>query len=284
MSLDTIDKRQVRAAFDRAAARYDEAAVLQRTVGDRLIERLDLVKIAPRRVLDAGTGTGYCLPGLRARYHAPLIALDIAPAMLKQARQRARWWRRSLPLCADIERLPLATGSFSLITSNLTLQWCQLDLALNELQRILEPGGLLMFTTFGPDTLKEVRLAWSEVDARPHVHQFVDMHDIGDALVRAGFSEPVLDVERFTVHYPSARAVLHDLKTIGAHNASVDRFHGLTGKQRFREFEAALTKTKAEGVVAVTFEVVYGHAWAPREKRLVAGNDAPHPIHWLRQR
>lgn len=280
MTPTRIDKRQVRAAFDRAAPRYDEAALLQRTVAERLVERLDLVKLKPQRVLDAGTGTGYCLPGLRARYDAPLVALDLAPAMLRQARRRLRWWRRPLPVCADLERLPLAGDSIGLITSSLTLQWCDLEAAFAEFARVLEPGGLLMFTTFGPDTLKEVRAAWSEVDAGPHVHDFIDMHDIGDALLRARFAEPVMDVERFTVRYPSPRAVLHDLKTIGAHNASVARFTGLTGKTRFRRFEAALGAHLQDGVIPVSFEVVYGHAWAPLHRH--AAPQGPHPIHWLR--
>lgn len=267
-----LDKRRVRTAFARAAASYDAAAVLQREIGDRLLARLDLVKIKPARVLDLGAGTGYCTRALRARYpRAQILALDLARASLVYARTHTslwtRWRNRVTYINADAERLPLKAASVDLIVSNLTLQWCNPDRSFRACMQALRPGGLLMFTSFGPDTLIELRRAWRAVDEAVHVHPFIDMHDIGDALVRAGFADPVMDTERVTVNYPEVSAVLHDLKAIGAHNAARAQRHALTGKDRFKRFVAAYEAMRREGKIPATYEVVYGHAWAPERQR-----------------
>ncbi|MHB1527931.1 MAG: malonyl-ACP O-methyltransferase BioC [Acidiferrobacteraceae bacterium] len=283
MNSPFLDKRQIRTAFERAASGYDHAAPLQRMVGDRLLERLDVLAIAPQRVLDAGAGTGYCLPLLRRRYSTTVIALDLALAMLHQARRRDRWRSRSPCVCADAEQLPLAQASVGLVLSNLTLQWCDAEAAFREFARVLAPEGLLLFSSFGPDTLKEVRAAWAGVDDEAHVHDFVDMHDLGDGLVRSGFSEPVLDVDRITLRYSEASDILSDLKGLGAHNARTGRFSGLTGKDRFRRFEERLSAGRGEdGRIPVTFEVVYGQAWRP-DTPPEAEAMQPVPVHWLRR-
>jgi malonyl-CoA O-methyltransferase len=166
-------------------------------------------------------------------------------------------------VCADAERLPLADGSVDLILSNLMLQWCNPDHVFAEFRRVLAPHGLLSFTTLGPDTLRELRSAWREVDSRTHVNQFIDMHDIGDALVRGGFASPVLDVERYTLTYLDVRRVAADLKATGAHNATMGRARGLTGRRQFAALQAAYEGFRQDGRLPATYEVVFGHAWTP---------------------
>lgn len=276
----SLDKRRIRASFGRAVAGYDAVAALQRNVGTELISRLALVRLDPARIVDIGTGTGHCLRLLRQRYHKAPIGLDLALPMLQAARTEGPWWARPPVVCADAERLPFARAAVDLLVSNLALQWCDLDRAFAEFKRVLAPGGLLLFSTFGPETLREVRSAWATVDDRPHVHTFFDMHDIGDALMRAGLAEPVLDVDRWTVQYPAARAVLTDLKALGATNVQAGRFSGLTGKDRFRRFEQALEAGRKDGQIPVHYEVVYASAWQPREPGVPSG---VHPIRWHRR-
>ena len=268
-----LDRAQIRRSFERAARRYDEVAVLQARVRERLVARLDLVKLEPALVLDLGCGTGHAADALARRYpRARVLALDLAEAMLRTARRRHRFRRPAALVCGDLSRLPLPAASANLVFCNLALQWCDdLDAALAELLRVLKPRGLLSFTTFGPDTLKELRAAWAEADAGVHVHDFLDMHDIGDALVRAGFAEPVLDVEMYTLTYADSRAVLRDLEAVGARNASVDRPRGLTGRRRFADFEAAYERFRRDGVLPATYEVVYGHAWKVPPKKAADG-------------
>jgi len=258
------DKMLVRRSFDAAAAAYDQAAILQQEVGKRLLERLDLMKLEPARVLDLGAGTGQCIPGLLQRYRkAQVVALDIALSMLKYARRRSRWLRRPQCVCADAERLPFADNSFDLVFSNLMLQWLiEPDVLFRELQRVLRPGGLLLFTSFGPDTLRELRASWHSVDGYTHVNTFLDMHDVGDALVRTRFSDPVLDVERLTVTYPDVWKLMRDLKQIGAHNVNSGRPRGLTGKRHLQRLVDAYETYRSEGVLPATYEIVNGHAWA----------------------
>ncbi|MBK1691877.1 malonyl-ACP O-methyltransferase BioC [Ectothiorhodospira mobilis] len=279
-----LDKRRVRRTFDRAAASYDQAAVLQREVCSRLLERLSWIRLSPARVLDAGAGTGQGVRDLRRRYRgARVVALDLSPAMLRTAARAAGWWRRPALVCGDVETLPFADARFDLVFSSLAVQWCNdLERALAEFRRVLAPGGLLMFTTLGPDTLVELRRAWSAVDGRPHVSDFVDMHDIGDALVRAGFADPVMDMERMTLTYGDVRGLMGDLKAIGATNAAQGRGRGLTGPARLRAVEMAYEAFRdGEGRLPATYEVIYGHAWAPqapaprRPQRVIPIQPAP---------
>lgn len=269
-----IDKTLLRRAFDKAAKGYDEAAVLQHEIGRRVLERLDVVNLQPATVLDLGCGTGVATAALMRRYPKSLvIALDMALSMLHQTRKRGTWWRRPALLGADLEQLPLRDGAVDLLFSNLALQWCNdLDQTFTELRRVMAPKGLLMFSSFGPDTLKELRHCWSSQDGHTHVNAFVDMHDIGDALLRAGFSDPVMDMEVLTLTYDTTRALMIDLKAIGAANVTQGRARGLTGKARLQALEQAYEAFRgADGRLPATYEIVYGHAWvgdAPPPSRL----------------
>ncbi|NCA70220.1 MAG: malonyl-[acyl-carrier protein] O-methyltransferase BioC [Sphingobacteriia bacterium] len=272
-----IDKRRARRNFEQAAERYDSVAILQREIADRLIERLDYVRIQPRLVLDLGAGTGYGIDLLRRRYRrARVIALDFAHPMLLRARRRGGWLARPLCVCADAESLPLADGSIDLIVSNATLQWCNdLDRTFAECLRVLRPGGLLLFNTFGPDTLKELRSAWSQVDAASHVSPFIDMHDIGDALVRARFADPVMDAEQMILTYSEVGALMADLKILGASNATAERSRGLTGRARLAALSEAYECHRRDGRLPATYEVVYGLAWVPEQKPISDGVAVP---------
>ena len=276
-----LEKQRVRASFDAAAEHYDDVAVLQREVGNRILERLDLVKLQPATILDIGAGTGVGTQALQARYKkSRVIAFDLAPKMLQQARQRGGWLERTKNqwlnkrgfVCGDAENLPFANHSVDLIYSNATLQWCaDLDQTFAEFNRVLRPGGLLMFSTFGPDTLRELRYSWraadtsisNATDQTAHVHDFIDMHDIGDALLRSGLADPVMDVENFTLTYTDAYQLMRELKTLGANNVANQRRHTLTGKARIKNMIDAYETLRINGSLPATYEIVYGHAWAP---------------------
>jgi len=270
MSETLIDKERARCSFSRSADSYDEAAVLQREVSGRMLERLDLVTLAPRRVLDLGCGTGEQAHQLLQRYpKAQVHALDFALPMLAHARRKGRWLHRPRCICGDMEQLPLANNSIDLICSNLAFQWAGDPQSLyRDCLRVLRPNGLLMFTTFGPDTLGELRAAWAAVDDHVHVSPFMDMHDLGDILINSGYAAPVMDVERITLTYGRVDDLMRDLKSIGARNAAMQRQRGLTGKARMQAMREAYEAFRCEGVLPATYEVVYGHAWAPEKKRI----------------
>ncbi len=260
-----IDKQQARLAFERAADTYDSAAVLQRQTGEQMLERLDLIRLQPRVVLDVGCGTGVATAALARRYKkAQILALDFALPMLRHTRRRGSWLRRPTCICGDAEQLPFLDHSVDLICSNAAIQWCiDLEGTFREFLRVLRPGGLLMFTTFGMDTLKELRQAWEAVDGHSHVSPFPDLHDVGDALVRARFADPVIDVDRLTLTYREVSGLMRDLKQIGAHNVTTHRQRGLTGKGRMRAMIEAYEAFRRNGLLPATYEVVHGHAWAP---------------------
>jgi len=260
----SLSKPLIRRGFNKSAGCYDGAAVLQREIAERMLERLELVRLEPAVVVDVGCGTGVALPGLLRRYpRARVLALDLVPAMLSRARRRRHWWRRASPVCGDAETLPLADGSCDLLFSNLALPWCDLESSLKEFRRVLKPGGLLLFSTLGPDTLHELRESWRRVDDRVHVNAFFDMHDIGDALLRNGLVEPVMDTERLTLTFRRLEDLLRDVRNVGAGNATVGRPRGLTGKERLQALAHHYPRCGEEGLLPVTAEVVYGHAWGP---------------------
>ena len=283
-----IERGEVRRAFDRAAATYDAAAELQRRVRDELLSRLDYVKLEPAAVLDLGAGTGHAALALKRRYPAStVLAVDLAESMLREARRRQTLFRRFQRVCADAAALPLRSASVELVFSSLMLQWCDVpDGVFAECRRVLRPGGLLSFTTFGPDTLVELRRAWAAADDGVHVSRFLDMHDVGDALVRAGFAEPVMDVDRVTLTYAEVRDLMRDLKAIGAHNAASGRRRGLTGRSTFARVVDAYERERRDGRLPATYEVVYGHAWAPAVdgRRADSSGEVRVPIHSIGRR
>ena len=260
-----IDHAAVRKSFTRAAGSYDAAAVLQARVRNELLDRLQLVRLEPSVVVDLGAGTGRATLELKKRYRrARVVAVDLAEGMLREAGHRQTLLRRFDRVGSDAAALPLHDASVDLIFSNLMLQWCpDPDVVLRECRRVLKPGGLLTFTTLGPDTLIELRRAWATAEAgHAHVNTFIDMHDLGDALVRAGLAEPVMDVERYTLTYDAVRGLMRDLKAIGAHSAASDRPKGLTGKRTLsRMIEAYESFRRTDGKLPATYEVVFGQAW-----------------------
>jgi malonyl-CoA O-methyltransferase len=274
-----IDKKQVRTAFSRAARDSDTAAVLQREVCERLLERLDYMKLAPTFILDAGCGTGWGARQLAQRYPAAqVLALDMALGMLDVANRHTGGWRsffgkrRQHCLCGDLEALPLASASVELAWSSLALQWGNdLPAAFRELHRVIKPDGLLMFSTFGPDTLKELRAAFNGVDGHSHVNRFVDMHDIGDMLTASGFAEPVMEMETFVLTYADAASAMRDLKNIGAQNAMTGRPQGMMGKTAWQRVVDNYERFRDNGKLPMTYEVVYGHAWKPQPKTTADG-------------
>ena len=267
-----INKTMARLSFEKAAAGYDDAAILQREIGNRLLDRLDYIRFQPQRILDVGAGTGDCSFYLADFYKkTDVIALDFATAMLQQAKQKRSWKQRLSSrykfITADAYQLPLVDNSVDMIFSNLALQWCtDLEQVFKEFRRVLKPNGMLLFSTFGPDTLKELRTCWQQVDDYAHINDFVDLHLVGDAMVKSGFSDPVMDMEMITVTYPDVKSIMRDLKQIGAHNVNETRAKGLTGKQTLSKLVDAYEIYRADSILPVTHEVIYGHAWVPESK------------------
>jgi malonyl-CoA O-methyltransferase len=275
-----VDRRQVRRNFARAAASYDSAAVLQREVGSRMLERLDYMRVEPQRVLDLGCGTGASLTALHERYpKAQLIGADLSDAMLvagRGQRSRLRWLLPFLrgnktPLvAADAAALPFKSGSTSMLWSNLMLHWLDDPLPVfREMHRVLEVDGLLMFSTFGPDTLKELRNSFG--DGYVHTQRFGDMHDFGDMLIECGCADPVMDMEVLTMTYASLDDLFRDLRQSGAACAMQARRHSLMGRAAWQEMRIAYEKLAHAGRLPATFEVIYGHAWKTQPKKAQDG-------------
>jgi|APSaa5957512622_1039677.scaffolds.fasta_scaffold09835_4 malonyl-CoA O-methyltransferase len=301
MKLDNISSgsigmshKVIRDHFERAAPNYDQFALLQREVAERMFASFAYTNISPEKILDIGAGTGYCTRWLQDAFkESMVVGLDLSHNMLCEAKKKeqeltqqpshniglvdkvSKLFSKSISentslLCADTEQLPLANDSMDLIFSNFTLQWCSdLPNIFKDFMRVMRPGSLLTFSTLGTDTLKELRQSWQEVDSNPHVNDFLDMHDIGDMLLNAGFSEPVTSVDRFEISYPSVMDLMRDLKGLGATNAAPNRLRGLMGKSSIYKLEQAYRGiAERDGKIVATWEVVYGHAWAPQAAEL----------------
>lgn len=275
-----VDRQHVGRRFARVAATYGEGDFFAREVDRRMQERLDFVKVEPKRILDLGCSRGGSFPGLSARYpEAELIGLDVAPAMLSAGRiPRAGWqrwlgiWKNSEPLrlAADAANLPLKSRSTAIVWSNLLLHWLDDPIpALAEAHRVLEVGGLLMFSTLGPDTLKELRSAFA--DGYAHTQRFADMHDLGDMLVGCGFADPVMDMEVITLTYDDVDAMFAELRAAGSSCAMKARRHGMTGRKSWENGKAAYEAMRKDGRLPATFEVIYGHAWKAEPKKTPDG-------------
>lgn len=274
-----LDKRLVRLRFERAASGYEAASALAREVGSRMLERLDLVKLQPAWILDAGSGTGQLAGALAARYpHARVACLDLSLGMLQAGAPRGGWGQRllaavrpsrCLPICGDLEQIPLGAAGVELICSNLALPWVgRPEATMQEFYRVLAPGGLLMFTAFGPDTLTELRAALGPSGAQA-IHPFADMHDVGDLLVGSGFADPVMDAEHLTLTYRDLTALLAELHASGGRSARTDQRPGLRGRAWRSGLEARYAAFRVDGRLPLTCEVVYGHAWKPQSPRVM---------------
>jgi malonyl-CoA O-methyltransferase len=284
------DTAALKRNFSSAGASFSKGDALHREIASRMLERMDYIKVTPNRVLDAGCATGAALRGLSQRYpQAQLLALDFAAGMAQRAAHAARqgglsfggrlaglFKKSTAPwvLQADMASLPLKTGSIDMVWSNLALQWLDDPTpAIREAQRALSVGGLFMFSTLGPDSLLELRAAFAEA-AGPeawHVKRFIDLHDIGDSLVGAGFTTPVMDMEKITLTYEKLDGLLGDLRATGAVNAMRGRPRGLAGRALWGRVRAGYEKRRRDGRLPATFEVIYGHAWKGQPRRTSAG-------------
>jgi malonyl-CoA O-methyltransferase len=259
-----LDKQSVKKCFNRAAKSYDNDAILQEEVLKRLIERLQYIRHRPETIVDIGCGTGKGVRGLQKLYpRAQVCGADNAYQMLIQARSNFRLLSKKRLVTADMERLPFASRSFDLVFSSLAMQWSNdLGATLREFARVSRPGALLLFASFGPATLQELAVSWEALDAYPHVHRFVDMHDVGDAMLAAGFAHPVVDAEIIRMEYQTFRRLLDDLRNIGASNADVSRRRGLMTPGQLRRLEHSYREHGFENDRYIaSYEVVYGHAW-----------------------
>ncbi len=255
---------EITRSFSNAAVTYDSHAFIQREIADRLLSRLDYMRFSPNTICDLGSGTGYGASQLLERFpQASVTACDIALPMLSRIQHKAL---NTAPVCTDAHQMPFADETFDLIFCNLLLQWCHHPKGvLKECQRLLKPSGILLFSTFGPDTLKEIRDSWAKVDENPHVIYFPDMHLIGDALLKLQFLDPVMDTETLTIEYDNPKAVFEDIKKIGAHNLHAERHKGLTGKAKFQSFLEHFKAHRLDGgQYPLTYEVVYGLAFRGR--------------------
>ncbi|MEO8018613.1 MAG: malonyl-ACP O-methyltransferase BioC [Pseudomonadota bacterium] len=266
----SLDRRAVAQAFDRASGSYDAAAALQVRVRSELMERIAELEVAPLTILDLGAGTGHASRALKRRYPKSLVvAADIATGMLARAKAQSRWLRRFERVRADAYSLPFRDGCFDLVFSSLMLQWCDdLDAVFAEAARVLRPGGLLLFSTFGPGTLAELREAFRESEAPGnHVNHFFDPHALGSALMHAGLKEPVLDVDRVVIDYPDVLTLMRELKAIGAHNVTRGRARGLTGRKRLAAMTRAYETQRRGGRLPATYEVIHAICWGSGHSR-----------------
>jgi len=270
--MSQTEKHRIQKHFDAKAICYESSAVLQRNVCKELIQRLDLTRLKPAVVLDVGCGTGWGTQDLLQKYKkAKIISLDLSPEMLKQTKSKGGWFRKPKIICADAEDIPLEDESVDLIFSNLMLQWCDYKKVFAEFKRILKPEGLLMFSTFGPDTLKELKQSWAKVDDHAHVNDFTDMHDLGDELIHAGLAEPVMDMDVLTLTYKDVLSVMKDLKAIGANtilkNQKKSAEIGLVTPAKLKRVIEHYESYRQQDVVPASYEVVYGHAWKTKPRK-----------------
>ena len=263
-----LNKKRISKDFSNAVDTYDAAAIVQQEICNRALERLQMLKLEPSTILDIGSGTGKSVRGLQAQFpNSHVMASDVAMPMLVYLNQmQPSLQHKASIMCCDAEQLSIKNESVDLVFSTSTFQWCEdLNLVFAECLRILKPDGVLVFSTFGPDTLKELRQSWARVDQQDHVHRFIDMHHIGDLLLAHHYVDPVVDMEVITIEYQHARQLLRDLKDTGSRGKfgiEEDRFSsGLMGKKKFQQFEAAYERYRQKNdLLPASYEVIYGYA------------------------
>ena len=294
---ERLDQEAVRRAFDRAAVARGDERVVAAEIARRMAARLDYVRLAPRHILDAGCGRVSAADVLEKRFPAAtLTGVDVSYQMLKASLRGATLLARASHLlgigssrnmvCGRMESMPVADSSVDMVWSNLALAWVRdAGPAFREFHRVLNEGGLLMFSTYGPDTLRELRSAFAAVENRPHVHEFTDMHDLGDMLLANGFAEPVMDMEKLVYTYTDVFPMLRELQQNGQTNAALDRRRGLMGRAAWNAMLAAYARRESDGRIEATFEIVYGHAWKVGQRS--RQSDSPGgatAIQWLPER
>lgn len=278
--------KEISKAFNQQAHTYELAAKAQQEMGERLFERLQYLKINPARILDLGCGPGRFSQQLTKLFpKAQVVGLDLAHAMVLQAKKKQGWRRKWSLVTADMLHMPFPSGVFDLVFANQAIHWASpLKQVFRELNRVMNVNGCLMFTTLGPDTFKELKNAWSEVDSFAHVNEFPDMHDIGDLLMAEQFLEPVVDMENLCLHYESLPKLVRSLQAQGVKNINPQRQGGLTGKESWKQFTANYDKLVTEqGKYPLSYEVVYGHAWKGEKRRMGVGTETVIPISQIKR-
>ena len=251
---------KVKLAFNKAVNSYNANAFLQKEITTRLDNKLNVIKANTNTIVDLGAGTGFLRQKLAKRYpQSQIICIDFARQLLKQNKAKYK-------ICANANQLPLIDSSVDIIASNLMLQWCpQLDRVFEECFRVINDNGLILFSTFGPNTLKELKKSWAAVDDKPHVNNFIDMHHIGDLMLQKGFCNPVMEMETLTIKYQNVVTLMRDLKKIGAQTVA-NRQNNLMGKNKFQTMLKMYESYRQHDKLPATFEVIYGHAWKKTAK------------------
>jgi malonyl-CoA O-methyltransferase len=258
-----LNRRDVQRRFDRAAATFDDVDFVHAVTRQGIFDRLEPLVLEATTILDLGAATGSASPALSKRFgRARIVSCDLSHRMLQRCAGKRRWWSRASEVQGDAARLPFADNSFDLVFANLLLPWIdEPAAALGEVARVLRHGGVFAFATLGPDSLLQLTRAWGKVDSSVHVNHFLDMHDVGDAVLRAGLGNPVLDVDRLSVQYGDAHKLFHDLTNMGGRNALAQRRRTLVGKESFARMLAALAGSADDSRVEIDLELVYGHCW-----------------------
>jgi len=263
-----IDKILISDSYTKAAKRYEEFAFLQKEVASRLMERLELMNVTPSHVLDAGCGTGLCTRLLAKRFNkSKIIGVDISAGMIEQANKNKGFFDKTQYQLADMQQLPFSANQFDLVFSNLALYWIKdLHKVFAEFNRVLKPGGLLIFSTLATDTLMELKQSWSQVDDRVHVNDFYDMHIIGDQVYKAQFENTVMDRDIITLSYKTLVGLIKDIKLSGANVLASREQKGLMGRSKFEKLNAAYQQFNwNDGQLPATCEIAYGHGWKKKD-------------------
>ena len=252
----------IRDTFERIAGRYEQHAALEQEVCTRLLERTAFNRHSPLRILDLGCGTGAGSAQLKRTFRkAQVVSLDTSLAMLSQARHRSSMLRPLKTVCGDIGALPFAARSADMVFSNLASYWCPEPMAMfAEFRRVMRPDGMLLFSTFGPATMNELGDAWAGVDEEVELPVFPDLLEIGNALVAAGFREPVMDREMITLSYPQLDALFDELEATGTSMLVRGWGRWKTARTALKQAYAPILK---DGKYPLSFEIIYGTAFGP---------------------
>lgn len=280
--MQVFNYKALKSALNRTAKTYDAHAKVAKLTGETLLERLQILKSKPKKILDLGSGTGQMSEHLSKIYpDADIYNLDLAEQRLQISKKN----EQTFAICANAHLLPFPNESFDLVVSNLCWHWLDdPEQAINEAHRILKPKGAILFSTLGPDTLYELRSAFAKISPHPHINLFFDMHDLGDALLKAGFSDPVMDVEYFNLEFKDLEQLLTMLKNTGEGNYLQSRFQGLSSKNLKTQLKAAYEKYKQNDTYPATIEVIYALAFRIEIKQQIENNEISIPLTQIKKR